>query len=50
MSKELEDLKALKGYLKFKIKVSDATTFQQVLNEIEALKNHIDILFKGERI
>jgi hypothetical protein len=39
---------ALKGYVKHKTRVSQATTLQQVINEIEALENHINIKFGGE--
>ena len=37
---------ALEGYLKHKTRTSEATTLQEILNEIKALKNHINNLAK----
>ena len=39
---------SLNGYTKYKTRTSEATTLQQVINEIQALKNHINLLVKGE--
>lgn len=38
---------ALEGYLRFKIKTSQATTLQELLNEIKALKHYIKMLSNG---
>ena len=37
----------LQGYVRHKTRVSKATTLQQAINEIRALKNHITNLAKG---
>ena len=42
----LED--ALKGYLKHKMVTSEATSINQLLNEIKALRNHITLLVERE--
>lgn len=38
---------ALKGYVKYKTRTSDATTLQQLLNEIKTLKNYIKNISGG---
>ena len=39
---------ALDGYAKYKIRTSQATTLQELLNEVKALKNYIKMLANGE--
>lgn len=39
---------ALEGYTRFKIKTSQATTLQELINEIKALRNYIKMLANGE--
>jgi len=38
---------ALNGYVKYKTRVSEATTLQQVINELQALRNHINNIAGG---
>lgn len=38
---------SLQGYLKYKTRTSDATTLQQVLNEIKTLKKYIKNISGG---